>query len=137
MTKKIRKNRQPKYGRISRFAISRLYNMGNYENCKFELTVDLRTGEDATESFRNAFWILKMLAPLRVPSCKDEYERAIKATDEEQSEWQKNHIKEWAEEMAAFSEKKRLRTVALKAFSELGGVSKHTDAKNEWDDVPF
>lgn len=131
----MKKTTKPaKCGKVTSLSVSRLYNLGNYQNVKFDLTVQVGPGESASQTFTNVMWIINQLRPLRVPECQESYENAIKLPAETQSEYQKQHLEEWASEMTTWAEKKRRRAEAVAAFDDLGGVSKYTDHKEKWDD---
>ena len=131
---KTKKPKTVKTGRIVYVGISRLFNAGNYENVKYELGAEVAEGECASETFRQMVHVLTSLKPLRKPSCYDQWETAIKRTEAEQSEWEKGHIKEWAEDVAAYLALKQRREMALIELDKLGGKSTARDAKQSWPD---
>lgn len=133
-----KKTKQPKAGKITSISVSRLYNLGNYQNIKYDLTATIGPSESSEATFRSLHWILQKLKPLREPECKRSYEEAIKLTQEKQSEYQRAHVKEWAEEMAAWTLAKHHRSEAVRLLDDLGGTSTYTDHKASWDDdEPF
>lgn len=131
----MKKTTKPaKCGKVTSLSVSRLYNLGNYQNVKFDLTVQIGPGESASQTFCNLTWILNQLRPLKTPDCQASYEQAIKLPEEQQSEYQKQHLQEWADQMSTWAEKKRRRSEAVAAFDALAGVSKYTDHTRNWDD---
>jgi len=140
MSKIKRKPKPPKCGRVSYVTVSRLYNLGNYENRKIEISAEIAPGQSAKQTVSNLWWICEVLKPLKRPSSVAQFEAAIKKTAQEQNEYEKNHLEEWREEFEKFSARKELRETAVKLLDDLGGVTVHTDHKDKWDfgdDTPF
>lgn len=129
-----------KLGRITYVGISRLFNAGNYENVKYELGAEVPADACPSETFRQMVFVITSLKPLRKPSCYDQYQAAAKKTEAEQSEWEKGHIKEWAEEVSNYLALKQRREEALMELDKMGSKTTYKDAKRNWesnDDVPF
>lgn len=125
-------------GRITSIAISRLYNLGNYQNIKYDLAAEVAPGQKAGEVFAELHFILASLRPFPKPSCFDDYAAAIKKPQTIQSEWEKSHLEEWTENVCAWNERRRRRDEAVRRLDELGGHSFFKDAKTGWDnDEPF
>ena len=117
-------------------SISRLYNLGNYQNVKYEIGAEVPDGQNATDVFKELRFIMAALKPIAKPDCIHEYRRALKETEESRSTYQKEHFTEWEEAIAAYTKRFELREQALKALDSLGGNALYRDAKNEWDDDP-
>jgi hypothetical protein len=136
----MKKKTQPKKkaGKVTSVTISRLYNLGNYQNISYSLSAQVGPDESAEQTFRTLYWILSRLGPLQEPDCKDSLDEATKLPIEQQSEYQKANVKRWAEEMAAYHLMRSRKVEAIKLLDGLGGVSKFTDHKDNWDeDEPF
>ena len=135
---KTKKTKNPA-SRITSISISRLYNLGNYQNIKYDLSAEVGPGESASEIFKELHFILSSLRPLARPHCLDDYERAVKKPTSEQGEYEKAHLQEWAEDIATYNERKRRRDQSVLKLNELGGSSFWKDAKANWetDDEPF
>lgn len=120
--------------RVTHVSISRLYNLGNYQNVKYEIGAEVPAEACAADVLKELFYILQMLKPLPVPHCKRDYERAIKKTNEELSNYEREQLEGWREEVERYDSRKRLRLEALTALDSLGGHSEFRDGKNSWDD---
>lgn len=133
------KTKKPK-ARVTNISVSRLYNLGNYQNVKYDIAAEVPKGASAVETMRQLVHILQMLEPLRRPHSYSMFKEAIKKTNTEQSAYEKEHVKEWQEEAAAFELKRELRDKAFMALDDLGGSLIAKDAKDTWDDpddTPF
>lgn len=138
--------------RISRITVSRLYNLGNYENCSYSLTVDIPEGASAAKAVRAVEHILAGLAPLRnvfTPE-KAEAEKVniARIADLSADDFQRNygHVeggrREYLKRLRASLAKDILSGQARIArarkardlFDNLGGAEKWKDAKNDWDE---
>lgn len=140
MKTKTPKPKKVKLGRITYVGISRLFNAGNYENVKYELGAEVPADASPSETLRQIVHVITCLKPLHKPSCFTQFEDASKKTETEQSEWEKGHMKEWAEEVAAYHHRKQLRDNALSELDQMGAKSTFKDAKRDWgfgDDTPF
>ena len=135
-----RKPKPPKVGRVKYVSVSRLYNLGNYENRKIDISAEVAPRESASQTAKNLWWICEALKPLRRPSSVESYEAAIKKPVSEQNEYEKNHLEEWQEEYKTFCIRKELREKAIGLLDDLGGATVYTDHKEKWDfgdDTPF
>lgn len=131
--------------KITRFTIGRLYNLGNYEHVRYELTVQVAEGRSAALALRNTLKLLKAVNP-KPPVASFDYERA-KSQIEKPDEWHKN-IADKAEQSRARKEmvveaKKTVkkfetwvnrRHAAEIVLDDIGGSKAFKDAKLSWDD---
>lgn len=120
--------------RVTHISVSRLYGLGNYQNVRYELGAEVPAEACAAGVFKELFYILQMLKPLPVPSCKRDYERAIKKTEQELSNYERENLESWRETVEHYDTRRRLRLEAVKALDTLGGHSEFRDAKDSWDD---
>lgn len=138
---------QPKT-RVNKFTIGRLYNLGNYEHVRYELSVEVPKGKSAARAFANTLKVLRALNP-KPPIPSYEYEGALERLKEPDA-WHKSIIdpKERAGAIAVMvtESKKKVRLFerwakrrhAVEAyFDDLGGISKHADAKADWDNDDY
>jgi hypothetical protein len=56
--------------RVSRITVGRLYNLGNYEHVRYDVTVEVPEGESATKAMVGIERIIKALAPEKTASVK-------------------------------------------------------------------
>jgi hypothetical protein len=136
---------------ISKITIGRLYNLGNYEHIRYELTAEIPAGESPATAMIGMEKILRAINPKR-PSgvlSEDELQHArgsierLKAlTDEEcadrygVSKAVKIHeatkeLTEYEKHSAAWNEH---QARARKLLEDLGGAANLKDAKQDWED---
>jgi hypothetical protein len=138
--------------RISRISVGRVYNLGNYEHIRYELTVDIPAGESATEAIKAVEALISGLQPIRGIATEEELSREAKRIAETKmmslAEFERRHgqpvggpeayIKRCEESLEEkLRERKsaeRKTTAVRKAFDDLGGAAKRHDAKLDWDD---
>lgn len=131
--------------KISRFTIGRLYNLGNYEHVRYELTVEVAEGRSAALALRNTLKLLKAVNP-KPPVPSYEYESA-KSKIEKPNDWHKNIADKEEQarlrkEMVAESQKtvKKFETwvnrrhAAEIVLDDIGGSKAFKDAKLSWED---
>lgn len=138
--------------KISRITVSRLYNLGNYENCSYTITVDVPDGQSAARAVFALEKILAGLKPLRNVFTPVEAERKRaeliemrKLTPERFRQrygspdggrrayaarcW-KDLAESIADSKVVFARAKKARDL----FDDLGGAEKWKDAKLDWED---
>lgn len=141
--------------KIERITIGRLYNLGNYEHIRYELTATVHDGQSASTIVRGMENILVGLAPLKGIREEQELENAAVriealrnmtpeayAESEMQGYGQKEGRIEKIDRLQnqlTEERKKRDRALARQAkcrqlFDDLGGASEWKDAKQNWQD---
>jgi hypothetical protein len=144
-----------KQARISRITVGRLYNLGNYENVRYDLTVEIPEGQSAVTAIVGLEKIIAGMAPIR--GVKSEAEigndafrvEAMKKLTTDDWNRQFGHCKGYREEVTARYEKdckadklKRNKAIKLAAkaralFNSLGGAAQWKDAKLNWQDGDY
>ena len=139
--------------KVSKITIGRLFNKGNYEHVRYELTVEVKESESATDAITNLERIVEALKPVSrlCISSADELQRNIKEIEQmkampaEELERTYAHYKGTREEIIAryeadLKESSEKRESALQraqaaraAFDNLGGIAEHRDAKLDWE----
>ncbi len=142
--------------RISKITVGRLFNLGNYEHVRYELTVDVPEGQSATQAITAVEAILEGMKPVSrcgVPS-QSEIAHAEKSFQAMRSmnavDFQRNYghcegtpaeiidrheqslVEAKAKRASALATAKQARAL----FDDLGGASQWKDAKLDWDDEP-
>lgn len=120
--------------RVTSISVSRLFNLGNYENVKYDIAAELPEGTSAKAVLLQLASTVWALGPIRTPHCRQEYEDALKKVDAQRSNYEKEHMQEWQERMAAYHTKVAARAQAVEELDNLGATSTRKDAKNTWDD---
>ena len=130
---------------IRRITIGRLYNLGNYEHVRYELSVEIGEGRSAALALRNTIRLLKAVNP-KPPVPSYDYERA-KSQIEKPDDWHKN-IEDKTQQAKARKEmvvaaKKTVkkfetwvnrRHAAELVLDDIGGTKAFKDAKLSWSD---
>lgn len=140
---------------ITKITVGRLFNLGNYEHVRYEVTVEIPDGQSAAAAVIGIERILEGLKPSPLCSCdsKDEIERKERqlaedsvATDEDfhrrHGRYYEGTRDEYMSRMAdGIREAKERRAVAVakakrarEMFDDVAGAETWTDAKLSWDD---
>lgn len=137
--------------RINHIKIGRVYNLGNYEHVRYELSVEVQEGESAESAFRGLEQIIKGLEPAKGIKEQDELDRDQKRIDAMRKlsaeEWAERHwgvgtreevIQRYEDSLAADRKRREesiTRAAAVRAlFDDLGGAAEWKDAKQDWDE---
>jgi hypothetical protein len=129
--------------RISRFTIGRLYNLGNYEHIRYELTVDVAEGRSAAVALSNTLKLLKAVSP-KPPVSSSDYSQAKSQLSDPQA-WHKNiadkrerarAIKTMVEDakntVKKFEVWEERRRAAQLVLDNIGASTEFKDAKLSW-----
>lgn len=130
---------------IRRITIGRLYNLGNYEHVRYELSVEIGEGRSAALALRNTLRLLKAVNP-KPPIPAYEYERA-KLQIEKPDDWHKNiedktqqtkvrreMVVEAKKAVKKFETWVNRRHAAEMVLDDIGGTKSYKDAKLSWGD---
>src|SRR5689334_9701038 len=122
--------------KVTRIAIGRLHNLGNYEHIRYDVTVDLQNGENPGLVIARLERLLGALKPITTDY---EYQRAVRVmSDHELAKDETEHtIQVYKARIEKHDKAVARRARALELFGELGGTSVHTDAKDKWEDDGF
>jgi len=137
--------------RITKITVARLFNTGNYEHTRYELTVDIPEGQSVCEAITGVEKILSCIGPLKgvaseheIAHATEEVER-MKAMDYQ--DWDR-HYRDYTgtrteiitRHEEAVKEKREKRNTAMKKsemaralFDNIGGASRWTEAKLDWE----
>lgn len=139
--------------KISKITAARLYNLGNYEHVRYELTVEVPPGESAAVAINGMENILAGLRPLKsqpIESMAELQRRsdeimAMKAMSPEaweaeygylsgtQSEVIAKRESSLIEDMTKLDRAKARASDARRLFDDLGGAARVTNFKQDWD----
>ena len=143
--------------KITKITIGRLYNLGNYEHVRYDLTVEVGENESAAEAVKGMENIISGLKPLKNCNIKEARELQRRAEEVENMktmpavEWDRHygHCKgtpsEVIERYQKSLEEDALKTHlavdrakrARELFDDLGGAAQWKDAKLAWDDYDY
>ncbi len=143
--------------RISRISVGRVYNLGNYEHVRYELTVEIPEGESAATAITGVEKIIAGLSPLKNACIKNpsEIERARKEVEEMRVmpavDWERRygHCKGTPSEIIERYEAQLNEDIAKAAsaiarakcarsmFDNLSGAAEWKDAKQNWSNDDY
>jgi len=137
---------------ITKITIGRLYNLGNYEHVRYELSVEVPEGQSAATAVIGMEKILSGLAPLKHANVKSQHDIQQMAREIEAMktmsvvDWERRYglgtgsdlierkqdllEEESVKTQAALTRARRARQL----FDDLGGAAQWKDAKLDWDD---
>ena len=118
--------------KVSRITIGRLYNLGNFEHIRYEISVDVDGNASAT--LRNVENIIAALNPKRQCDAHTHWrverlEKKTDLTDDDNKELEQLKKRVKADEAAL-----KRREKAREKLDKLNGTSVYKDAKLEWDE---
>jgi hypothetical protein len=122
--------------RVSRIHVGRVYNLGNYENLRIEVTVDIGTEDDPGKVLGS---VKRILNDLHAKSGVDSYrlktaKEALAKPEAELDEFDKDRLDHFREIVAKVERAKKRRAAAREALLTLNYASEHRDAKEDWED---
>ena len=137
--------------KTSKITIGRLYNLGNYEHIRYEITVEVGEGEDATTALIGLENILAAINPKRpagvlspgeIKNAEERIETLeAKSEDDVARDYGKSKVvivAEWRKKLADAVEKSRrwdiMQQLARRHLGDLGAAEKFVDAKQDWGD---
>lgn len=121
---------------ISRLTVSKVTNLGNYENRKVEISVNFAKAEKVGDVVIEIEQIIEDLNCLKSFS-QSELSRARKGLEKPSAELDEYDIKripEWKETIAKFEALEKRRQLAIEKLNDFGGEYQFNDAKDSWDD---
>jgi hypothetical protein len=124
----------PSKPRLARFSIGRLYNLGNYEHVRYELTVEVPPECSAKDAFLATLQLLHAADP-HPPCTKREFEEATKALAKpaaELDQYELKNIELHKKRMKARQVWEQNRKLALEALDRLGGKVEYKEAQDNW-----
>ena len=122
---------------ITRITLAKLYNQGNYEHIRFEVTADVPKGGSASQTLLDLGAVLMRLKPIRVPYNYETAKAVLQKLPEAMTEVEKAQLDDYHKVVSEYETLRALRMEALVKLDDIGGTSKHTDGKESCDDCPF
>lgn len=122
--------------RITRLSIGRVHNLGNYENVRYEIQLDVAEGENVAQLVTNLENILEDVRAVSNVSEWD-YNRAKERLAKPASELSENELSNlevYKKRVADYESVNVRRQKAKEALNSFGGSSTYRDAKTEWKD---
>lgn len=120
--------------RITNITIARLYNLGNYEHVRFEISAEVEKGGSAKKTMLDLAAIAHRLKPVKKPYNYESMLATCNKHQEAMSEHEKANFESYQEQIKEYAALKALQQKALEDLEAIGGTSKRTDAKDKWED---
>lgn len=120
--------------RVSHISVSRLFNLGNYENVKFDVSVEIPPGNSACATMKMLLGILQKLRPIKVGYDVTHAIEMLNKPETELTEAQLGLLAEYKATVEAHNKKVQERKQAMAKLDALGGTRTDRDAKDEWED---
>jgi hypothetical protein len=120
--------------RVTNITVARLYNLGNYEHVRYEITAEVADGESAAETLKRVLSITQRLKPIKKPYDYDTAVEVLNKAIDQRTEMEKEKSEHYAEVVSGYNGLKALRLKAVEALDAIGGASTKTDAKLTWRD---
>lgn len=126
----------PEKSRVTSIHVARVYNLGNYENRRVEVTVAVGADDDPARVLRTLDGILGNLYAKHglMGHSVREAQAALAKPPEELSEYEREMLPKFRERVERVEEAKRRRAAAREALSTLEHSSEHKDHKLDWSD---
>ena len=123
--------------RVTNITIARLFNTGNYEHVRFEVSAEVPKGVSAKNTLLELRAIVTRMKPVKKPY---EYYRAIAAMNklpEQLQEHEKLQLEDYKRIVSEYAAWKELQLDALKKLDDLGGSSKKGGGPKDDEDLPW
>jgi hypothetical protein len=122
--------------RVTSIHVGRVYNLGNYENQRVEITAAVGADDDPGRVLRTLETILNNLhAKHGIMGHNVTQARTVLAKPEsELSEYEREELPKYRERIEKVEEAKRRREQARAALTTLDHTDEHVDHKRDWDD---
>jgi hypothetical protein len=126
----------PEKSRVSRIHVGRVYNLGNYENERVEVTVEIGSQDDPSRVLRS---VENILADLHAKSGimghnLRQAESVLAKPESELSTYAREEIPTYREWVAKRDAAAARRLAAREALSTLEYTREHIDHKEKWED---
>lgn len=126
-----------KVAKVKTITIAALYNTGNYEHVRYELTVEVPNGVNAKDALLDTTAILAALRPIKQPWNYDSIKARLAKHPDQLTEAEKASREDDLKVIAEFETARVIRAQAIEKLDQLGGRSKRGGGRRETGDVPF
>lgn len=119
---------------LSRITIGRLYNLGNYEHVRYELTFEVTPGEDPSAIMKVAEKVIRDLQPVK-DTGEAHRQSVLKRPASDLAPWELQQVEALKDESSRYRHALSRRRDAIEKLKSLGGIQAFKDAKDQWDIV--
>lgn len=123
----------PKVARVSHIGLSRLFNLGNYENIKFDVSVEVPEGQSAALAMSTLLKIMQKLRPVKLSWEVQRAQKLLNTPETELEEVDRETLEQAKALVEEHNAKVRERKEALRKLDTLGGSIVGKDAKDSWE----
>ncbi len=132
-------NQSTEKTRVTSIVVERLFNLGNYENIKYGVRVEIAEGDDPGGVLVSLEGILN---DLRAKSGVGDYElrkakRILETPEDQLDDYEKGQLDQYRELVEKRQRAAFRRLKAREALSTLNYTVEHKDHKKDWDDDGF
>lgn len=120
-----------KTAKVKTISLSALFNTGNYEHIKYEVSVEVPDGVKAKDSFLDLLSILAALRPIKKPYYYDSAKARLMKHHDQLTEMEKEQRTEDHRIVAEYETAKAIRQSAIEKLDKIGGRSKAGGGKIE------
>ena len=124
---------QPTKPILSRITIGRLYNLGNYEHIRYELSLDVPDGVNPKEVLSAGQKIMMALKPIKMTYEETQAKNTLAASAQSLSAHDLLRIEEHKRTIEGYNRKLQQRESVLELLRTLGGAEEFKDAKDRWE----
>ena len=120
--------------KVFSITVGRVYNLGNYENMRYELTIELREGEHPGPVIAHLELVFKALNP-KSPVSSYSLEQAFKLLgipERERTAMQRRELEGLQGQLDLHRQWEEDRKLALSTLHNLGGSEAYKNAKESW-----
>lgn len=122
---------------ISRLTVSKVANLGNYENRKIEISVNFSSSGAPVGNVLSE--VEQIIDDINCLNGFDQFSlrqarNGLAKPTAEIDDFDVQRIPKWKEVVANYEELKARRETALEKLNQFGGTSDYRDAKTDWDD---
>lgn len=124
--------------KVIKITIARLYNLGNYEHVRYEITADVPPEGKAQQTFMDLTAIIARLKPIKVSYEHEHAKALLNKPIEALTESEKEELENARKIVGDLEATRAFRRDAIKMLDDLGGTSERTNRKDcQEDDTPF
>ena len=125
----------PEKSRVTSVHVGRVFNLGNYENQRVEITVAVGSDDDPARVLRTLEGVLNNLYAKHglMGHAVREAQAVLAKPEDELTESERMQLPKLRERMEKVEEAKQRRLAAREALSTLDHTSEHIDHKLKWE----
>jgi hypothetical protein len=128
-------NQEQPQPRVTSISLGRVYNLGNYENLRFDVSVQIPEGQSAAETMVMLLGILQKLRPIKQSYEVEHAMEMLNTPETELTDNQKDDLAAYRALVSAHNKRLQERKEAIRKLDHLGGSATKKDAKESWEEI--